>query len=452
MDKNVLFNFKTPDGKTYNISKDLFNPVYIPYFFDESRIQIFFGGASSGKSYDRFSKTILENFINGRNFLVVRNQKKDIRASCFNELVKKISMFQLEKYYKITREPMEITCLLNKRQIIFAGLDNPENVKSVTPIDGTITDVIMEEATECDESSFNQLKLRQRGATMSTDGSKSVLKPRIFLLFNPVSKEHWIYKRFFSKYWKESQDKVLRYTYNKETYLIVKTTYKDNAFLTQDDINTIESNNDPWWINVYALGNFGVKGNVVFKKGVHYFVENLFDKEHEEVRLKFQKRAGIHQGIDFGINDPHAYVKSYFDISNKTIYVFDEFGAKGLDMEQLWQAIKFKVRGSGVLICERDEDRIIQLKKLGCPCKRARKGKNSVSTGIEWLKKFKIVIDVSCENLIGEMESYKWKKDTSGVALDIPEDKNNHFIDALRYSYSYEIIGKGKMKYSETRF
>ena len=74
MDKNVLFNFTTPDGLRYNISKDIFNPVYIPYFFDESRVQIFFGGSSSGKSYDRFSKTILENFIEGRNFLIVRKK------------------------------------------------------------------------------------------------------------------------------------------------------------------------------------------------------------------------------------------------------------------------------------------------------------------------------------------------------------------------------------------
>lgn len=451
MDKNILFNFTTPDGLRYNISKDIFNPVYIPYFFDESRVQIFFGGSSSGKSYDRFSKTILENFIEGRNFLIVRNQKKDIRQSCFNELCKKISMFHLDKYYKITKEPMEITCLNNNRQIMFAGLDNVENVKSVTPIDGTITDVIMEEATECNSDSYNQLRLRQRGITISTDGSNRVLKPRIFLLFNPVSKEHWIYKKFFANFWQEDKDKVLRYTFKKEKYLIVKTTYKDNAFLTEDDINTIESNTDPWWIEVYAKGNFGVKGDVIFKKGVHYFVEDLFDKEHEEIRSMFTNIRNVHQGIDFGINDPHAYVKSYLDMPNKTIYVFDEFGATDMDMEELWHEIKFKVRGNGKLVCERDEDRIIQLKKMGCPVQRARKGRNSISTGIEWLKKFKIVIDVRCKNLIREMETYQWKKDINGNKLDIPKGGNDHFIDALRYSYSHMIIGKGKIKSSSTK-
>lgn len=441
MDDNLLMSITTPDDKIINISKDVFNPAYIPYFFDTSRVQIFFGGSSSGKSFDRFSKTILEVFCFGRNFLVVRNQRKDIRASCFNELVKKISMFKLDKYFKITKEPMEITCLHNKRQILFAGLDNVENVKSITPIDGTITDVIMEEATECSEEAFNQLRLRQRGICLSTDGKKEILKPRIFLLFNPVSKEHWIYSRFFSKYWDEKKDKVLRYTFKKEKYLIVKTTYRDNAFLTEEDILTIESNTDPWWIDVYANGNFGVMGDVIFKKGVHYVVEDLFDKQHEEIRLKFNNRLNTRQGIDFGINDPHAYVKSYFDKQNKRIYVYDTFGASNLDMEQLWYEIKNKVRGSGYLICERDEDRIIQLKKMGCPCKRAKKGQKSVIAGIEWLRKFLIVVDIRCEGLIGELEIYQWKKDSTGKRIDIPEDKNNHFIDALRYSYSHDIKG-----------
>lgn len=451
MDNDILMTINTPDGKVLNISKNMFNPVYIPYFFDDSRVQIFFGGSSSGKSYDRFSKAILEVFAEGRNFLVVRNQKKDIRSSCFNELRKKISLFKLDDYFKITLEPMEITCLHNKRQIIFAGLDNVENVKSLTPIDGTITDIIMEEATECSEDAYNQLRLRQRGICLSTDDTNRILKPRIFLLFNPVSKEHWIYRRFFSKYWKEETDKILRYTYKKESYLIVKTTYKDNAFLTEEDVRTIESATDPWWIDVYAKGNFGVMGNVVFKKGVHYFIEDLYDKNHEQLREHFANRKFIHQGIDFGINDPHAYVKSYFDEQAKVIYVFDEFGASDLDMEQLWEQIKFKVRGNGELICERDPDRIIQLKKLGCQCKPSRKGRGSVASGLEWLKKYKIIVDIRCVNLIGELETYQWKKDASGRVIDIPEDRNNHFIDALRYSYSYEIKDGGKVQMANIR-
>jgi phage terminase large subunit len=42
--------------------------------------------------------------------------------------------------------------------------------------------------------------------------------------------------------------------------------------------------------------------------------------------------------------------------------------------------------------------------------------------------------------MIKEFMSYSWRKDRLGEALNMPEDKNNHLLDALRYfvvSYQY---------------
>jgi phage terminase large subunit len=50
-------------------------------------------------------------------------------------------------------------------------------------------DFWIEEATELEEEDFQQLTLRLRGLT---DSYK-----QITLTFNPVTKDHWIYTKFF---------------------------------------------------------------------------------------------------------------------------------------------------------------------------------------------------------------------------------------------------------------
>ena len=54
--------------------------------------------------------------------------------------------------------------------------------------------------------------------------------------------------------------------------------------------------------------------------------------------------------------------------------------------------------------------------------------------GIKWLKGFELIVDPKCKGLIQELGSYKWKVDKFDNPLNIPEDKNNHYIDALRYA------------------
>ena len=36
-------------------------------------------------------------------------------------------------------------------------------------------------------------------------------------------------------------------------------------------------------------------------------------------------------------------------------------------------------------------------------------------------------------NLIRELKNYKWKEDAAGNALNVPVDRFNHGIDAVRY-------------------
>lgn len=133
------------------------NPVYYPYLKDERRLQIFYGGSSSGKSFFLCQRIILDLLEGKRNYLVIRNVMATIRLSTFNELTKAILAMNVQNYFNINMSNLTITCKLNNKQIMFYGCDQIEKVKSITPKDGVLTDIFIEEATEVDYNSYKQL-------------------------------------------------------------------------------------------------------------------------------------------------------------------------------------------------------------------------------------------------------------------------------------------------------
>ena len=81
---------------------------------------------------------------------------------------------------------------------------------------------------------------------------------------------------------------------------------------------------------------------------------------------------------------------------------------------------------------------IAELRKHGINIVPARKGKDSVTHGVQWLQQQELVIDKRCVNTINEFTTYHWKEDKDGNAIREPVDKNNHLIDGTRYAYEDE--------------
>ena len=54
--------------------------------------------------------------------------------------------------------------------------------------------------------------------------------------------------------------------------------------------------------------------------------------------------------------------------------------------------------------------------------------------GIQFLQGFKIYVHPTCTHAIEEFNTYLFDQDKQGNWLNKPIDKNNHFLDALRYS------------------
>lgn len=395
------------------INPKILNPVYIPFMHSETRIQIFFGGSSSGKSVFLATRCVLDA-LQGRNTLVTRKVGRTLRGSCWNECLKVIGRMRLGAYFSVNKSDMTITSSCNGAQILFAGLDDVEKIKSITPQTGVLTDIWMEEATEDEYSDFKQLEKRLRGV--------SRYPKRITISFNPVYKTHWLFTHFFVRW---DEQKTL---YQDSDLTILKTTYKDNRFLTPDDIYALENEQDEYYRNVYTLGNWGVLGDVIFR---NWKVEDL---------SKLKKSADrLYYGLDFGFSsDPSALVKVHYNRKCKRLYVLEEMCERGLTNDLLAKRVQ-AIAGRGYVTCDSAEPKsIAELRNYGVNALATKKGKDSVLHGIQWLQQHEIIVDCSCISLRQELTTYQWKRDKDGNSLAMPEDRNNHLIDALRYALESE--------------
>ena len=426
------------------VIKDYINmilPVYRPYLKDYShRVNVFYGGAGSGKSKFIVQKMLYKLLNDKRKCLVIRKVGATIRESIFAEFKALISDLGIYNQCNINKTDMTIE-LPNGSVFIFKGLDDSEKVKSIQGID----DIVIEEATELVENDFTQLNLRLRSKKKNQ---------QIHIMFNPVSKVNWVYKLFFEKKFKGA--------------LIVKTTYKDNTFLPKSYIESIENlkeTNYPMW-EIYANGKFASLDKRVFTnwEELEFDIDAIKQEEAEEIAQKlginitsltnpkgnpflknhFTRKSYF--GLDFGYtNDPSAFVAFLVDEKKKIIWIYDEFYRSGLLNADIYNLIYYKGYSKERIIADSAEPKsIAELKKLGLRrIKAAAKGKDSIIHGIQYLQGYKIYIHPKCVNTIMEFENYTWQKDKkTGEYINKPIDDYCHIIDALRYGA--EAIRKGE--------
>ena len=67
--------------------------------------------------------------------------------------------------------------------------------------------------------------------------------------------------------------------------------------------------------------------------------------------------------------------------------------------------------------------------------------KSSILFGLQWLMQYELIVDPSLQNLQNELSTYCWKTNQAGEQMMQPTDRNNHLIDAARYSYTDEMLG-----------
>ena len=262
--------------------------------------------------------------------------------------------------------------------------------------------LFVNEANEITRDEYIQLAIRTTG--------------QIIMDYNPSDIESYIYDLI------ETEEDVFFH----------KSTYKDNPFLTEEIIKEIESlkEKDKNLWRVFGLGERGVSTTNVF---------NTFNITDE-----FPIDGGkVIRALDFGYNDPTALVE--VRVIEDSIYIRELLYLRGLTSDDL----VYKIEGLGIertddLWCDSARPEIIEdLKRKRINAKPVKK--HTILHGIDLIKRHKVYIHEQSTNIIDEFNSYKWKTNKDGKTLDVPEDDNNHAIDAVRYCL--EMSNKPKTQY-----
>lgn len=388
------------------------NSAYRPHLNNYSdRINVFYGGAGSGKSHFVVQKMILKALKSKRNVLVIRKVGATLRDSIYS-LFKTI----LTTEFGFTEEQIKAKASLltielpNGSKFLFKGLDDPEKIKSIAGID----DIIIEEATELTISDFSQLNLRLRSSRPHN---------QIHLMFNPVSKSNWVYNYWFNP-------KVER---DLTSTSILHTTWLDNKKLPQsyiDELLKMKKTNYTYY-KIYALGEFATLDKLVY---TNWDVQEFAWREI--LSEKFGRRTYF--GLDFGYtNDPTAFIAIVLDSQSKEIWAFDTHYQTMMTNDKIAEMIKYKGFAKEKITADSSEPKSIdELKRHGLTrVKGAKKGPDSINNGIQFLQQYTLHIHPKLGDLITELENYTWRKDKkTGEYFNEPIDEFNHLLDALRYA------------------
>ena len=373
----------------------------MPYLYDYShRYEVYYGGAGSGKSVFIAQKIILKALSDKRKVLIIRKTLNSQKDSCWRLMLEQLSDLNIRQLCKVRITDFTIE-LPNGSALLFKGLDDSERIKSIVGI----TDIWIEEATELIEEDFDQLDLRLRARASNL---------QMFVSFNPISKVNYVYRRWFADTAVVGDDTI-----------IVKTTYKDNRFLPEEYIKSLESkiHSNPTYYRIYALGEFCSLDKLVYN---NWRVE----------AFEPPKDGKLIVGLDFGFtNDPTAIVASI--VKGDDIFVFKEFTGTGKTNQQIAEIITSMGFAKSTIIADSAEPKsVAEIKRCGIQrIKESTKGKDSIIHGIQRLQGYNLIVHPSCENIIMELENYSWIKDkATGEYTNKPIDMFNHSLDALRYS------------------
>lgn len=353
------------------------------------------------------------------NAVIIRKIANTLRGTVYNQIVWAIESLGAADRWKCIKSPLECTYIPTGQQILFVGCDEPTKVKGTKFIKGHCKYIWYEE--------FDQFggmaEIRNVNQTLARGGVNLIL-----YTFNPPPNlAHWANIE-------ADEDKKNRLRHH-STYLDVNPEWLGKKFI--NDAEDLKRKNIKAYENEY-LGLITGIGGEIFKN------INSITLTLDEILL-FER---IRQGLDFGFTkDPSAFVKLCYQKNKYEITPFDELFLYGCSTRELSEKVNKKCSKYEIIKADSAENRTINtmdtehcVNVLGC-----KKGPDSVRHGVKWLSDLnKINIDRKrTPNIYREFTTYELDKDKQGNWINKYPDRDNHTIDAIRYSLDDIILATG---------
>lgn len=367
------------------------------YISEHKRYKVSYGGRGSSKSWTAGRCLIVRAMLSKIRILCTRQLQTSIKDSVHKLLCDTIYTLHLEEFFDITRDTIKCH---NGSEFIFKGLQNQTNeIKSIEGIDICW----VEEAQSVSEDSWAILI-----PTIRKENSE------IWVTFNPDREEDATYQRFVVN---PPPDSIVQLV-----------NYYDNPWFPDVLRKEMEYDKE---VN-YAKYEHVWLGKTVLNTDAQVYHDKFELKEFET-----PENTIFYYGADWGFaNDPTAVVRCF--IKEQCLYIDYESGGVGVEFEELpalfdkipdvrrWEIRADSARPETISYMSRQ-----QFKIKACP-----KWKGSVEDGIEYIRSFrKIYVHPRCKHTYEEFKFYSYKQDkNTGDILPVVLDKDNHYMDALRYA------------------
>jgi len=383
-------------GRTLNIKT---TPYFEKVFNNQKRYCLLQGGTRSGKTFTVLQSIIVWAIQNQqqKTVSIVRKTLPSLKKSVLRDFID--LLVQMNIYNPDNHNKSENTYTIGKTLIEFFSIDDAAKYR------GSKRDILyLNEGNELTFEDFFQLNIR------TTD--------RVLIDFNPSDSQSWIYDL------KEERP-------NEVNFFI--TTYKDNPFLEQNIIDEIErlmTTDEDYW-RIYGLGLPGSNRHLIYRY-------NQIDEIPREAKL-----LGV--GLDWGYsNDPTAIVEVYQWLDE--LYLNELVYLKALTNQDISRQLEMLGidRTTEIIADSAEPKSIEELYRMGFNVKPAKKGPDSVLSGIDILKRHKINVTKQSTNIIKELNNYKWIVDKDNNILNKPVDAFNHGMDAVRYLALNKLAVKPK--------
>lgn len=344
------------------------------------------------------------------NCVALRKVGLNLKDSVYEQLEWAIKMLGVEQYWLSKLSPLELVYIPTGQRIIFRGADKPKKIKSTKFKSGYCKYIWYEEVDE-----FNGMEeIRTINQSLMRGGESFC----VFYSYNPPKNQrNWVNTEVLLP----QETRVVHHS----TYLTVPKKWLGEQFFL--DAEHLEKTKPDNYRHEY-LGEVTGTGGAVFTNLV---IRPIVDEEIERF-------DNISRGLDWGYaSDPFHYTVNHYDSTRRRLYIFYEIQLKSLSNRKAAEMIKAENKNNGFITCDSAEPKsIAEISDYGLRVIGARKGPDSVEYGIKWLQDLEeIIIDpVRCPHTAKEFNEYELESDgNDGFKAKFP-DKNNHSIDAVRYS------------------